>query len=50
MDCPKCVGRLGKKEIVIDKTHDPDVKELQGAALESTLEIPVFCVRRRVVR
>jgi len=39
MDCPKCVGRLGKKEIVIDKTHDPDVKELQGAALESTLEI-----------
>lgn len=37
MDCPKCVGRLQKKELKVDKAHD--VRELAGAGLSFTLEI-----------
>ena len=37
MDCPKCIGRLQKKEISMHETSE--IKELQGAVLSQTLEV-----------
>ena len=37
MDCPKCIGRLQKRDIQVDETHN--VKELEGAGLSFTLEV-----------
>jgi len=36
MDCPKCIGKLQKKELKIYSAHD--IKELQGAATSFKLE------------
>ena len=41
MDCPKCIGRLQKKEISMHETSE--IKELQGAVLSQTLDQCFVC-------
>ena len=37
MNCPKCIGKLGKKEVAMYTTSNID--ELKGAAISQTLEV-----------
>ena len=37
MDCPKCIGKLQKKEISISEVYK--IKELQGSGLSYNLEV-----------